>query len=559
MAEKKLQKLCCYLYKGIYQDIESVLLKTKMFNEEHYKPVDTVGDVSKDKISGYLKKDNKNKPAWLNSVRELFVIDDIENISNSLIFFVKTQNRILAFTNGYANSVIDYTKIEWDFGIKVALNVLSGNEIRGLDTRKISLSTHQRREISSKGSNLYEYDFDFDEEYIDSITGKSNDEEFGSSITGRESLHVNVKINMEDIEEYCKDLLRVYDKKDYVKKFPFYDKLRINKDEMVYEKFIVAITEAIKNNEKERIQFLYPNIDEFGYFNYRFIYEKKYKDYNDISVENILDFITEKKIGLEKFCLEKFKVKISDDEKNKIYSLSDYLVFEFVDSGKKYIHTKNLILEIDGDFYSSIKKEIEQCEVPNIDGLILPPVHYCYYTDSNGKISKKVEAEGEYNSRVVLQYPELVNLDKDNFRDFPDRSKDQIEICDIITKNKKFICNKIYKHSSATLSHLFMQGFVSADMLYEVRNYRSKVNESVKSKFGDNFINVDNIERSEITFVYGIGIENDGPIADSLPFFSKISLRQNIRALKKLAYNIEIVRIPFEEIWKVDSTSKCND
>lgn len=104
-----------------------------------------------------------------------------------------------------------------------------------------------------------------------------------------------------------------------------------------------------------------------------------------------------------------------------------------------------------------------------------------------------------------------------------------------------------------------MQGFVSADMLYEVRNYRSKVNESVKSKFGDNFINVDNIERSEITFVYGIGIENDGPIADSLPFFSKISLRQNIRALKKLAYNIEIVRIPFEEIWKVDSTSKCND
>ena len=92
-----------------------------------------------------------------------------------------------------------------------------------------------------------------------------------------------------------------------------------------------------------------------------------------------------------------------------------------------------------------------------------------------------------------------------------------------------------------------MQGLVSANMLYEVKDYRIKINESVKSKFGDNFIEEDNINRSEITFVYGIGIESDGRIAETLPFFSKISLRQNIKALKKLAYNIEIIRIPFKK------------
>ena len=548
MEEERLHKLCCYLYKERYQNIESVLLKEKMFKEEQYKQIDTISNIPKERISGYLKRNNKNTPAWLNSVRELFVIDKIENISNSLIFFVKAQNRIFAFTNGYANSVIDYTKIEWDFGVKVALNVLAGNEIRGLDTRKISLSNHQRREISSSGSTLYEYDFDFDEEFIDSITGKSHDTDFCSSVTGRESLHVNVKMNLMDIENYCKDLLTVYNKKDYIDKFPFFNKLQINKDEQVYSKFNEQIIEAIKNNKKDRIQFLYPNIDEFEAFNYRFIYEKKYKDYNDISLDNILDFIKGKKIKLEGLCLRKFSVKISHDEYNKTYSLSDYLVFEFVDSGKKYIHTKNLILEIDNDFYSSIKVEIDQCEVPNIDGLELPPIYYNEDTDSNGKILKKVEAEGEYNSRVVSQHQEeLVNLDKNCFRDFPGRSQDQIEICDIISKNKKFICNKVYKHSSAPLSHLFMQGLVSANMLYEVKDYRIKINESVKSKFGDNFIEKDNINRSEITFVYGIGIESDGRIADTLPFFSKISLRQSIRALKKLAYNIQIIKIPFKK------------
>jgi len=548
MAEKRLHKLCCYLYKEMYQDIESVLLKEKMFKEEQYRQISTIGDIPNERISGYLKKNNKNKPAWLDNIRALFDIEEIENISNSLIFFVKTQSRVFAFTNGYASSVIDYKKIEWDFGVKVALNVLAGNEIRGLDTRKISLSNHQRREISSSGSTLYEYDFDFDEEFIDSITGRSHDEDFGSSLTGRESLHVNVKMNLMDIEDYCKDLLVVYNKKDYIEKFPFFDKLRINKDEQVYSKFNEQIIEAIKNNKKDCIQFLYPNIDEFGAFNYRFIYEKKYKDYNDISLDNILDFIKDKKIKIEELCLKKFSVKISNNEYNKTYSLLDYLVFEFTDSEKKYIHTKNLILEVDNDFYSSIKAEIDQCEVSNIDGFKLPPIYYTEHEDSNKKRSKKVETEGEYNSRVVKENEkELVNLDKNNFRGFPDRYQDQIEICDIITKNRKFICNKIYKHSSAPLSHLFMQGIVSANMLYEVKDYRIKINESVKSKFGDNFIGEDNINRSEITFVYGIGIEieNGDHIADTLPFFSKISLRQSIRALKKLAYNVQIIRIPF--------------
>ena len=530
----------------MYQDIESVLLKEKMFKEEQYRQISTIGDIPKERISGYLKKNNKNKPAWLDNIRELFDIEEIENISNSLIFFVKTQSRVFAFTNGYASSVIDYKKIEWDFGVKVALNVLAGNEIRGLDTRKISLSNHQRREISSSGSTLYEYDFDFDEEFIDSITGRSHDEDFGSSLTGRESLHVNVKMNLMDIEDYCKDLLVVYNKKDYIEKFPFFDKLRINKDEQVYSKFNEQIIEAIKENKKDLIQFLYPNIDEFGAFNYRFIYEKKYKDYNDISLDNILDFIKDKKIKIEELCLKKFSVKISNNEYNKTYSLLDYLVFEFTDSEKKYIHNRNMILEIDNDFYTSIKEEIDQCEVSNIDGFKLPPIYYTEHEDSNKKRSKKVETEGDYNSRVVKENEkELVNLDKNNFRGFPDRSQDQIEICDIITKNKKFICNKIYKHSSAPLSHLFMQGMVSANMLYEVKDYRIKINESVKSKFGDNFIGEDNINRSEITFVYGIGIESDGCIADTLPFFSKISLRQNIRDLKKLAYNVQIIRIPF--------------
>ena len=65
MSEKSLHKLCCYLYKEIYQDIENVLLKEKMFKEEQYKQISTIGDIPKERIIEYLKKNNKNKSAWL--------------------------------------------------------------------------------------------------------------------------------------------------------------------------------------------------------------------------------------------------------------------------------------------------------------------------------------------------------------------------------------------------------------------------------------------------------------------------------------------------------------
>ncbi|WP_156888373.1 DUF6119 family protein [Spirochaeta cellobiosiphila] len=42
---------------------------------------------------------------------------------------------MFVFTNGYSLCIIDTNKIEWGFGIKIALNILSGNEIRGVDVK----------------------------------------------------------------------------------------------------------------------------------------------------------------------------------------------------------------------------------------------------------------------------------------------------------------------------------------------------------------------------------------------------------------------------------------
>ncbi len=544
MSELKTHKLCCYLFKEKYKKIDDVLMKEKMIKES-YSSVDTLDEDKNSYLKGYIKRNSPNKPIWLSKIKELFDVEDIVNVSNSFIFFVETDARIFAFTNGYSNSVIDYSKIEWDFGVIVALNLLTGNEIRGIDTRKMSLSTHQRREIASVGTNLNEYEFDFNQELLDSITGRSLKNSFGKSITGKESLHINAEINLSEIKDYCKKILEVYNKKDYMRKFPFYGNLIIIKDDDIYEKFLNEFKLVLKEKNTDKIQFLYPDIDDFTFYNYRFIYNRKRKDYDDITMENLFDFIDEKNIDIDEFELKKFKIKISYEERIKEYSLSDYLVLEFENSGHKYIHTKNIIYQIDNKFYESINSEIDACEKVEIDDIGLLPICEKSFRYIKGKFSKGLEYEGPYNEIVSkLNSKNFVCLDKNNFRNFPERPKDQVEICDIITKNKYFICNKFYKHTSSHLSHLFMQGLVSATMLCEVKAYREKINKSVLVPFGENFINVNNLNRSEITFVYGIGLEKEGKISELLPFFSKISLRQNIRDLKKLDYNIQLVRIP---------------
>lgn len=123
--------------------------------------------------------------------------------------------------------------------------------------------------------------------------------------------------------------------------------------------------------------------------------------------------------------------------------------------------------------------------MPLIDSTInIPKIYFKDEVSLKGKSTIKVEEEGDYNLRFVsLNNDKCICLDKNNFRDFPNRPNDQVEICDIVTANKELICVKTYKSSSSVLSHLFMQGIVSAELLIDVKEYRKKLKNSVKHKF----------------------------------------------------------------------------
>ena len=540
--------LNCYLFKDRVTEFNQALLEDKMYEQEKYEELQLVDESKQETIIGYINRNKPNPPAWLNKIRELFEVDDIVNSSNSIVFLVKAKNRIFAFVNGYAQAILNTSNIEWDFGVKVALNLLSFDEIRGVDARKLTLSSHQKREVSSSNSKISEFEIDFDEEFINSISGRIENQIYGSSLTGNESLKIKVKIDLKNIEDYCNKLFKLYNKNDYKKHFSFYDKLHITKDKDIYKEFKRILTESIKQGE--HITFAYPNIDDFDYFSYRIVYDSMYKDYEDINIDCLYDFLKVKDIDIEEEIIDKIKISLIDDEGNskKQYKLLNYIVYEFTYGKSKYIYTDNKILNIDKDFYEKIINDIESIEIDRIEDFTLPKMTFEKTKDKKGKDKISFEAEGAYNEKAQKANTGTASLmDKNNFRKFPDRPQDQVEIADIITKNKVFICVKSYKNSSAPLSHLFQQGFVSAELLAEEPEYIEDINKKVEGELGKNFLDTNNLNRSEITFVYAISMRKDGTLAENLPFFSKISLRQNIKDLRRFNFQLKAIKIPMEE------------
>jgi len=547
---KSTQNLVCYLYKEDIDSFDNVFKIVKGVSAiSEYDEVTLKEDINIE-IKGYIKKSQTNKPTWFTKMSSIFNFNnDVFNTSNSFVFFIKVKNRILAYTMGYAYHALNNGKIEYDFGLKVALNKISSKDIRGMDTRTLSLSSHQKREVSTSNRGIKDFDFDTDRELINTLMGRASDTSFANSLIGKESLKVSVKLDMKEIDIYSRELLEAYFMEDYKENFEFIDNLKIIKNDDILEFLKDDLVKLFRNNDKSRIVLSYPNIEDFNFYTYRISYGRYWKEFSDINTDILFEFIKTKGIDTNNIEIDKFKIRLIDDDENKReFTLWDYLVYEFEKDSQKYIYTAKQLYEIKIDYFNTIIKEIDEYEKSLIDTSIkIPNIYYKDTTDSKGKPKLSIEHEGDYNLRFEnLNKDTCKCLDKDNFRDFPNRPNDQVEVCDILTKDKEFICVKTYKNSSAALSHLFMQGIVSAELLVESKEYRKRIKNKVKRKFQD-FLQIDNLNRNEITYVYAICMKTEGKISDNLPFFSKISLRQSIKNLEKLNFNVKIMRIPFEE------------
>jgi uncharacterized protein (TIGR04141 family) len=145
--------------------------------------------------------------------------------------------------------------------------------------------------------------------------------------------------------------------------------------------------------------------------------------------------------------------------------------------------------------------------------------------------------EGLYNESVAKENAGYDLLDKKNISF--GNAYDKIEFCDLVRDGRDLIHVKLYR-SSATLSHLFAQGSVSAETFMRHEEFRVKLNEKLPTsiRLGDPLTR----PRAEnYRIVYAIATTKELP--KDLPFFSKITLKNAIIGLNGLGFQVALVRI----------------
>lgn len=525
-------KLNIYLMDESVKQPESALLREKLSEEPAYKRLDTRNNLQY-QIDAYLQEETVRTPEWVDPIAEYYVIDknSVKNRSNSLVLLIAVEGRIFAITYGYGYTALNKQKIEFNFGLKAALNAVDPEKLRSVASRNMDMSTKQTLVVSNLDSLVHEFKFQPDSDMVRMVSGIPINLEIGSKISGSDSIVINTKLDLQNLYRLCQELFELYQSENYKHSFSFIDHVRLVKEEDLLAELNKNFDAQFEGGNAHSIVFSNPEISEFEVID---TYELRYNR-NKITLSELdssLIFTELQNNGNFSKKAEDIKIVAMGSDGTyvgKKENLRKFAVFETDHEGKKYILMVDKWYEVDKNFYDEITRRLSGIEEIETKGYL--------------PIMPSGMNEGTYCSDVVPMTLPYACLDTNLFRGLSDS---KVEVADLLTPNKDLICVKKYDKSSKPLSHLFNQAKVSARMFVRERDYRKFVSEQAITSGKISDFSPD-INRQELRYVLAIAFEKEGKVVELLPFFSKITLLDTLDTLADLGFRVAVTRIPWEK------------
>ncbi len=529
-------KFSIYLFKQEFQDFEGLIEKhwlepvpgmpidPKQQQKGYYKPVELRYDLGYE-CKAYFHTGG-GTPNWYSLVNEGFNIGKLANGNSSFVLFIKRPERIFAYTFGYAYAALDYTKIETNFGLKTALNMIGAAELRQMEAKSIENVATYKQVQTSVPVDVASHEVNVFTNFITSVSSKPMDNSFGKEVKGSDNLKVTrEKAKLTNLADHCDEYLDYFIREDYKAYHSYIDYVKpIQHDIELLKKLDSKLLEAFMT-EDEKLFIMQPRIqndlpDKFS-VNIRdtkkdqdvceYLEIPYFRDYFDLASKRIAGIPNYK--NKDRLILQNIQIQPLDDEdrpNDNRRTLYDYLIFECFLDNTHYVFSNGKWFSIEKDYF-----DIIQARIDSIDDI----------SDELKLMDYERGGEGEYNIGLAKQRGWKC-LDKRDYR-IPNQPLQKIEVCDILTDNRDFICVKKMRASEA-LSHLFSQVFVSAELLQREPTYRDYVQREALNTFPD--IRFDN-GAQDVRFIIGIITDKPGTLADTMFAFSKINLVQRLYSM----------------------------
>lgn len=148
------------------------------------------------------------------------------------------------------------------------------------------------------------------------------------------------------------------------------------------------------------------------------------------------------------------------------------------------------------------------------------------------------EAESDYIGRMCSSVAGMHNVHATPHVRVASQTS-PVELCDAFHEATKTFVHIKRHFASQTLSHLFNQGLVSADLLVRNAEFRRAVEAQDRS-----YLSLAPYNGAEHRVVYGIvGRWKGRPLAKALPFFAKVEAQRVINELEAMGYGVAVARI----------------
>lgn len=455
---------------------------------------------------------------------------------------IKDSFRFFAVSLGHGHHMLSDDLVESDFGKIATLN--SVRKIKVANSREIGVNAVQKRLASNSEVELGRIGVHLDYEILTGVSGRCEEESLGTRIGGEDSLQLNSSITLETLGAKCRKLFAASKDDRYKTEHPQVERMKTVKDDHKEAELCTELLNAINSRQRSmKISVAAPDLIDYEVFD-EYHMTGCETSTPEMTLEALYDMLGDRQITMSGL-KERIKIQArsctDDSLKSKQEPLIAYLRFEVDDEtkGLVYVLSGRKWYVLSRNYVETVRNGLKQVLEPYSGPTLMPwPRSLPPYPpkDKPGEIAWH---EGFYN----LQYhgpADFLFMDRDNYTLGEGGGHDQIEISDFFYHpSAMHFCVK-RRHKSQTLSHLFSQGSVSADLFSRSKDYRTSFYNDVSARWPN--AKVELLDR--LTFVYCIALEDPPKDAiDALPLFSQINLLRHAGDIRARRYGVQLCTI----------------
>ncbi|PGH39984.1 MAG: hypothetical protein CRN43_05760 [Candidatus Nephrothrix sp. EaCA] len=410
------------------------------------------------------------------------------------------------------------------FGIKTALSIIK-DDVKKIEKKNFKNGLKDVSEQLGKAGSVSDFGFDVEQDIMKAIVGEPKDQDvYGKNVVGKDSISLSVKKGVNEINQLLLALYEAYVSNQYRENFDWFDNFSSISDKILISELDNKIIEKINNEGNDVIYWLsIPEVISWELTKcFRYKLKPDSQEYQDIEFDEFKDSLKEEEknnISIEILKNKKvFQIDI-DDKEIKYWFVYKCLYAEIDFNNEKYLLVSGKYYKVDKGYKQKIENE------------------FCVDTSFVLPNWNKPAHENVYNAEVANNDSNYQCLDGGANRSNL-IGKGKIEFADLVKSDKYLIHVKKYGASSV-LSHLFSQGFVSANLLLTDISFRKKVNSKLKDSHKD--VVTEALPNSEeYTIVYAIGTDKNEL---KLPFFSLVNFRNIKKQLELYKYKVLLIKI----------------